>query len=144
MGEIRTGGCACGAVRFEAEGERAFLDACHCRTCRAWTGGPALSLKVERLTLSQGADALLVWKSSDWAERTSCARCGGKLWFRLSDAPAGGEHYVFAGALDRIDDLPVDLEIFADQKPAQWNHLSESSRKMTAAETQAMFDAGTP
>ena len=115
MGEIRTGGCACGAVRFEAEGERAFLDACHCPTCRAWTGGPALSLKVERLTLSQGADA-----------------------------PAGGEHYVFAGALDRIDDLPVDLEIFANQKPAQWNHLSESSRRMTAAETQAMFDAGTP
>jgi len=33
------GGCYCGAVRYEAEGDPAFKGQCHCRECQYVSGG---------------------------------------------------------------------------------------------------------
>lgn len=37
---IMTGGCACGKVRFEAEGEPGRVGICHCLDCRKYHGAP--------------------------------------------------------------------------------------------------------
>ncbi len=34
-----TGGCYCGAVRYEASGDAGFKAQCHCRECQFFTGG---------------------------------------------------------------------------------------------------------
>ena len=34
-----TGGCYCGAVRYEAEGQPLMQAQCHCRECQYITGG---------------------------------------------------------------------------------------------------------
>ena len=37
---IITGGCACGKVRFEAQGEPGRVGICHCLDCRKYHGAP--------------------------------------------------------------------------------------------------------
>ena len=75
----KTGGCLCGAVKFEAEMEDLSFGACHCGMCRRWVGGPFLAKEAETVTVTDGADELNAYRSSDWAERVSCASCGSRV-----------------------------------------------------------------
>ena len=38
MAVTRTGGCLCGAVRYESEGAPVFSLQCHCRDCQRSSG----------------------------------------------------------------------------------------------------------
>ncbi|SFH90947.1 GFA family protein [Albimonas pacifica] len=128
---VRTGGCACGAVRYEAKGVGPGFGACHCETCRKWVGGPFVALQVEGLRVTQGEDRLHVWRSSEWGERVGCSACGGILFFKVV---ATGEANVALGTLDDPSGLELAMEIFVDAKPAAYGFLSERSRKLTGAE----------
>lgn len=136
MSDVKTGGCACGSVRFSATVTDRGVGACHCETCRKWTGGPFLAIQATGLAVESGE--LLAWRSSDWGERVSCASCGGKLWFRPLSAPEGVA-IVAAGAFDDLDGSTLAVEIFSDAKPDAYPFLSPDSHKMTRAETLAQF-----
>ena len=79
-----TGGCMCGAVRYEAVGAPRDVGHCHCRSCRQHTGAPVVTLVVFKggqVAFTKGSPR--VYESSPGVERGFCERCGTSLsWER--------------------------------------------------------------
>ncbi len=99
--ETISGGCLCGAVRYEAEG---FLDDafyCHCRMCQRASGTPAevsVPLVPGSLRFTKGAPKH--YQSSSFGKRGFCPDCGARLcWTPTREAQA---HWlsVTVGSLD--------------------------------------------
>jgi hypothetical protein len=135
----RTGKCLCGAVTFTADIEPK-LDACHCGMCRRWTGGVLLTTMAKNLRFT-GEDAITIYKSSDWAERGFCSRCGSSLFYRFT-APGANEGMtaLAAGVLDDTNGLPLSVELCIDRKPDGYAFAGEH-KQLTEAEVFAMFTA---
>ncbi len=129
------GACACGAVAFTAEAP-ADYGTCHCGTCRRWAGGPTMAVNCGRSV--EIAGDLLLWDSSDWAERASCAKCGSPIFYRLKGT---GEHYMSLGAFDDQTGWTMTSQIFIDRKPGHFAFANET-KTMTEAEVFAMVAAG--
>ena len=58
VAETLTGGCYCGAVRYEVTGQRFDQTLCHCAICRRTTGAPVvawLSVRPDDFRLTAGA-----------------------------------------------------------------------------------------
>ena len=82
-----TGGCACGAVRFEAEVESDDAYLCHCRMCQRTTGSVSIAFK----NLPQSSVRWLSgpdwYESSPIAKRSYCRKCGTSLGFQFNEGP---------------------------------------------------------
>jgi hypothetical protein len=114
MEEIRTGGCACGAVRFTARGVPKFVSNCHCGDCRHATGA-AFSTWVGYDSMAvtwQGARAIR--ESSPGVARGFCAVCGTPLSY--SGKKWAGETHLLVGAFDDTDGLIPRTDTFVSEK----------------------------
>ncbi len=78
-----TGGCQCGAVRYEAVGEPKHVALCHCTDCRKSAGAPVVSwiaFDEDRVSLTQGQT--VEFNSSGNTFRSFCPICGTGLLYR--------------------------------------------------------------
>ena len=138
----RTGGCICGAVRFEITSNPTETGACHCGMCRKYSGGVFLGVQVppDGLTLTK-EDGLKIYTSSPWAERAFCAECGASLFYRVTaPGPMQGEYHVGLGTLDDANGILLTGEIYIDRKPDGYS-FAQQTHQMTEAEVEAMFAA---
>lgn len=81
MATTVTGGCVCGAVRYECDWSPLRMFNCHCRTCQLAGGGPYLPLVIVRASafrLTKGALRYHVTDRITGAlhKRGFCADCG--------------------------------------------------------------------
>jgi hypothetical protein len=79
----RSGGCHCGDVRYEVDGEPVYHAICHCDDCRASSGAPLVAwycVKEEQFRQTSGDVARFVGKTG--SEREFCPHCGTGLFFR--------------------------------------------------------------
>jgi hypothetical protein len=82
---IRTGGCRCGRVSFEARGAPLRVGVCHCESCRR-ASGSAFEVFVD-----YPHDAVAIagepaaWSSRPGVERLFCPRCGSPIAYRGAD-----------------------------------------------------------
>ncbi|MGK5027958.1 GFA family protein [Janthinobacterium sp. MDT1-19] len=86
---VQTGGCLCGAVRFEVTGDGSNPHSCSCRNCQQHTGAPTVAWMEfardqVRWTGTVGAPA--TYRSSDYSSRAFCAACGSSIG-AIDDAP---------------------------------------------------------
>ena len=91
MGPLQ-GGCLCGAVRYEAEGEPFWALACHCRDCQHVTGGAAANI----VMMQKSAVTVVTGQPREWAKqadsgrritRSFCGACGTPLFISLEALP---------------------------------------------------------
>ncbi len=98
MSTKQSGGCLCGAVRFEAKGRLREVIFCHCSQCRRQSGlyVAATSVNGDALDL-RGAEIITWFASSAFAKRGFCSTCGTPLFWKPNDE----ERYaILAGAFD--------------------------------------------
>ena len=80
-----TGGCQCGAVRYELTARPRGASICHCRMCQKAGGAPFMAftggVRQEHFVFTRGEPA--IYRSSEIAERGFCAFCGTPLTYRL-------------------------------------------------------------
>ena len=117
------GGCMCGAVRYEADGEPFHPTLCHCVDCRRASGAPALawfSVRRDALRWTRGTPALN--PSSPGVERQFCSACGTQLTWRGTNTP--DEIDVTMGSLDDPNAVaPADHTYEAQRVP--WLHVAD-------------------
>ena len=138
---VRSGGCLCGAVRFEAREVPEAFGACHCEMCRRWTGSSLLGVTVpERSITWQGAQRVVRRQTSSWAERAWCGDCGSGLYFRVTqEGPYAGDLELPIGLFDDPNGFRFDSEIYIDHKPDSYACAGEGRRLLTRQDCVEKF-----
>jgi hypothetical protein len=121
MTEPITGGCLCGALRYQAHGGPLYAGYCCCSDCRKASGSgfmPFMGFAPGTLTIT-GQPLLHTLQHRDGrvAERNSCPRCGGLVFGGEVGNPNG--HTVYAGSLDDPSHFKPTMAIFLRDK-ADW------------------------
>ncbi|HEY7529865.1 MAG TPA: GFA family protein [Gemmatimonadota bacterium] len=87
-----TGGCACGAIRYESTAEPLGMFRCHCRDCQRATGGPCSWVAIFAAEAFRFTGGTPRFHSSERASgglhaRGFCAECGSPLTGGQGDPP---------------------------------------------------------
>lgn len=86
-----SGGCLCGAVRFELSAPAEAAGYCHCTRCQKRTGSAASAqARIDGRTfeLTRGDRQLKAWRHPHGGfEKCFCAECGAHLFSRNPDDP---------------------------------------------------------
>jgi hypothetical protein len=80
-----TGGCNCGAVRYEVTAPLVRASYCHCKRCQR-RSGTAASVNAhpgaDSFHIVQGAEKLRMWQPEGGGEKWFCCICGSALFGR--------------------------------------------------------------
>ena len=117
------GGCHCGAIRYELEGEAITHALCHCTDCRRHAGAPVVGwamFKSEQLNVTKGEAK--VYASSETGRRHFCAECGTGLFY-TNDTMLPGITDVQSGTLDDPDSLAPSAHIQVADRIAWMKHI---------------------
>jgi hypothetical protein len=126
-----SGGCACGAIRYECLAQPLRMVNCHCRDCQRASGSgysATLIMLAEsvRLLCGQCQEHQTVAESGNVATRKFCATCGAPLFAGSSARP----EYVGirAASLDDPSRFVAEADVWvASAQP--WDHMNPSVPK---------------
>jgi len=109
-----TGGCLCGAIRYESDQPPFRTGYCHCCMCRKGLGnvfGTAAFFKHDHFRFVSEEPSW--YASSGSVKRGFCARCGSPIAYQHRDC----EHIaIWVGSLDRPDAFEPQVHWYSDSK----------------------------
>jgi hypothetical protein len=85
-----TGGCLCGAVRFEVNEPPISASYCHCTRCQRRTGTAASAqarIVPGSLRIVSGEELVRAYEPEDGFPKEFCSACGSALWSRNPENP---------------------------------------------------------
>ena len=128
-----TGGCVCGAIRYECTAEPIMMFKCHCRDCQRLTGGGFVAgllvpVSAFRLTKGQLRYHFTPSLAGGKHKRGFCAKCGSRLTGGESDERPTGFIGVTAGSLDDPSWFRPQMDFFvSDAQP--WDQMDSAIPK---------------
>jgi hypothetical protein len=131
MGQKITGGCACGAIRYETDADPIVMVNCHCRDCQRTTGSAyAAVMVVPAAAVSLTGEPRYfrtVGESGKWVDRGFCPVCGSPVAMKLERFP---DALAFqAASLDDPKQFTPAMDLFtASAQP--WDHMQPETQKM--------------
>ncbi len=133
------GGCYCGEVRYEAEGEPVMKGQCFCRECQYITGGDSvliMGMPEPGYKITKGAPK--GFKRTDIENavtREFCPDCGGSLTFNFREKPE--QIYIAVGSLDNPDRFHDIVHRPTKQEPRREVAPGHSSRHRPCPQVHA-------
>jgi hypothetical protein len=120
-GKLHTGGCLCGAIRYDAEGDPHYAGYCYCADCRKSSGSgciPFMGYPAGALRFC-GQTRMFVSRSARGGEavRNFCPTCGGLVFGGVVGKDT--EHTIYAGSLDDPSIFRPTIAIFTGGR-ADW------------------------
>jgi hypothetical protein len=85
-----TGGCGCGAVRFEVDAPLVSASWCHCTRCQRRTGTPASAqarVAPGSFRVVSGEEHVRAYRPEGGFAKVFCGECGSALWSESPDDP---------------------------------------------------------
>ena len=121
-----TGGCACGAIRYECLAEQMFTWKCHCRECQRSTGGGAavnvvFPIAVVQFVKGTPKERTSTGTSGNKTHRGFCAECGSPISARADVIP--NIRGISAASLDDPDRVELIAHIWTSSAQP-WDELS--------------------
>lgn len=126
--KVRSGKCLCGCVEISIPYDMIDLGVCHCFKCQKWSGGPLMEIECGTSVEFSGEENIGTFKSSKWAKRGFCQRCGSHLFIKDVDS---GEYGIPPGIFDNHQDIQLNRQVFFDHKPQYYN-FSEQTKNITS------------
>ncbi len=127
---VLSGGCLCGAVRFEVTPPTKWCAHCHCSLCRRAHGAAFVTwFGVERpqFAVTSGDGQIAWYQSSATARRGFCARCGSTLFFEGERWPT--EIHIALAHMDGPIDRAPTAHVFYDSH-VSWFEPGDGLRRL--------------
>ncbi len=125
-----SGGCLCGAVRYECAAAPIVSGHCQCNDCRRASGtGHGSHMMVPKEALSVTGEVRFFDKPADSANIVSrgfCPVCGSAVYSRNSGYPDA--LFVRASSLDDLSVFQPSLSVYAS-RGALWDHIDPALPK---------------
>ena len=129
-----TGGCLCGAIRYESTAPPKMVGFCHCRMCQQACGNLFIVFAdFPGSTFRYTCGEPTYYRSSDLATRGFCGRCGTPIVFRYDGEidPA-----IMLGSLDHPEDWPPTWEHSGIESKVPWYEIHDDLPQTTTEQSE--------
>jgi hypothetical protein len=132
-----TGGCLCGALRWEATADPLYAGHCYCADCRKASGSgfiPFMAFSGAAMTISgKTLTHRLPLGGGRVATRNSCAACGGLVFG--GEVGESTDFNIYAGSLDDPTQFHPKIAIFTRNRPA-WALVPQNLKQFETMPSQ--------
>jgi transposase-like protein len=146
-----TGGCLCGAVRYEITGSEIDAGICHCKMCQKFTGsaftiwacypkGTVQFTQGEPKYYRSSKDGPTYYESSPIAERGFCPNCSSGLTFRGLIPKWSDWVFVYSGTFDNPNDF-VPTWHLGTESQLPWLDIHDDLPRVRCYDSPAVVEA---